>query len=590
MISESYKSIEGKVGIGFRPVHYQYVTEHLPDVPWFEVITENFMGGGGRPRRYLEALRRHYPIVFHGVGLSLGSVEPLDQSYLKQWRDLILAFDPVMVSDHLCWTSHKGHNTHDLLPVPYSKASLEHFCAKVSEAQEFIKRPILIENPSAYIAFAQADWDEVEFLAELTRRTGCKLLLDLNNLYVNHRNVGLDPINYLERIPSGAVAQFHLAGHTVRDDVLIDTHDHDICAEVWELYHLAAKRWPLAPTLIEWDDKIPEFSKLRVIAEAAETHRTRELDWTTQGLFQKNPSASAPPSIAVDHSDHKSAADSTGNFANKAGPSSFELIQERFIAMVVNSQGVSEEDESLGLLDSTIPVQPYVGANVYNQAYFLRIKDCLKSNFPSLWEVCEDAGFSALVAGYLIKLKPSGSNIKEVGAGFSDFIRSGQFDFDFGVDPNVLGDIALIEWTESYVFDLPDDPSSVGSLEAQKIPAESWDSAVIRLKKVCVLVKTAFNIEAIMAAISLQEPPPCPEPLISHFLIYRRGSSIVRRAIGAWEFQALTFLQAGVGYLEALERTACGFDQDISDILPNVSAWMTQWLSDEIIREIVVQK
>jgi len=215
-------------GVGLRPKHYSTIIESKPKVDWFEVISENYMGVGGRPRLHLDKIRQDYPIVLHGVGLNIGSVDALRADYLKKLKELASWVKPALISDHLCWTGVGGKNTHDLLPLPYTETALEHVCERVSRVQEILGRSILLENPSAYVAFENSDMSEAEFLYELCRVTGCKVLLDLNNLFVNQKNLGWNPKKYFEILPANFVGQFHLAGHSISGDVRIDTHDHPV--------------------------------------------------------------------------------------------------------------------------------------------------------------------------------------------------------------------------------------------------------------------------------------------------------------------------------------------------------------------------
>jgi uncharacterized protein (UPF0276 family) len=256
------------------------VNDH-PPVDWFEVITENFMVAGGNPRRVLRKVRERYPVVLHGVSLSLGSVDPLDTTYLNGLAALAAETEPAWISDHLCWSSYGGHTGHDLWPLPFTEESLAHVASRVHQVQERLRRPMLVENVSSYLQYAHATLTEWEFLAELTRRTGCSLLLDVNNIFVSAQNHGFDPVAFLEGIPKGAVGQMHLAGHSREGVLLIDTHDHPVCDEVWDLYRAAVRRFGKVSTLIEWDDQIPPLERL-----VAESQRAAELaaDEAAKGL------------------------------------------------------------------------------------------------------------------------------------------------------------------------------------------------------------------------------------------------------------------------------------------------------------------
>jgi uncharacterized protein (UPF0276 family) len=249
-------------GLGLRREHYRHVLAEKPAVSWFEVISENVMVPGGNPRRVLSAVRRDYPVVLHGVSLSLGSVDPLNEDYLTALAALARETEPAWISDHLCWGSAHGLYGHDLWPVPYTHESLAHIAARIQIVQERLQRPLVLENPSSYLVAPGNDLTEWEFLAELCRRTGCGLLVDVNNVYVSAHNHGFDPRGYLAGLPSERVVQIHLAGHRAEGALLIDTHDAPVRDEVWTLYEQAMAMWGPRPTMIEWDANVPAFAVL----------------------------------------------------------------------------------------------------------------------------------------------------------------------------------------------------------------------------------------------------------------------------------------------------------------------------------------
>ena len=252
----------GGFGLGLRKPHYADFIDGQVPVDFVEVISENFMVDGGQPRRILREVREQYPVALHGVSMSIGSADGLDLDYLSRLRTLIGEIEPLFVSDHLCWTRIEGFNSHDLLPLPYTVEALDVVCANVSRAQDYVGRAMLVENPSSYIAFDGADMSEWEFLNALCRRTGCGLLLDVNNIFVSAQNHGFDALAYIDGVPAERVRQVHLAGHTVGEAMLIDTHDQPVCASVWNLYaRLMPMLGPVA-TMIERDDDIPPLADL----------------------------------------------------------------------------------------------------------------------------------------------------------------------------------------------------------------------------------------------------------------------------------------------------------------------------------------
>ena len=247
------------LGLGLRSVHFDAILSGAPQDLWFEAISENFMDSGGRPRAILRAVAERYPVVLHGVSLSIGSSDPLDTAYLASLKRLADEVRPAWVSDHLCWTGVNGHNSHDLLPMPLTEESLAHVTARVIEVQDRLERPLILENPSTYVRFAQSTMDEPVFLRALADQTGCGLLLDVNNVFVSCFNADTDPVAYLDAFPCDRVVQMHLAGHQDLGTHLIDTHDRPVRPEVWELFRIAWSRTNGASTLLEWDDNVPDF-------------------------------------------------------------------------------------------------------------------------------------------------------------------------------------------------------------------------------------------------------------------------------------------------------------------------------------------
>lgn len=264
-------------GLGLRPPHYQDVLASTPRVDWFELISENFMVAGGNPRRVLHAVRERWPIALHGVSLSIGSVDPIDEDHLERLASLVADVEPAIVSDHLCWSRFGGHSAHDLWPLPYTTEALAHVVARVGRVQDRLGRRILLENPSSYVTFAASELTEPAFLAEVARRADCGILLDVNNVYVSAMNHGWDPHAYLAALPVERVGQLHLAGHTDHGTHLLDSHDQPIGAAVWDLYRAAVARFGGVATMVERDDHIPpldelidELDRARALAAAPE--------------------------------------------------------------------------------------------------------------------------------------------------------------------------------------------------------------------------------------------------------------------------------------------------------------------------------
>jgi uncharacterized protein (UPF0276 family) len=264
-------------GLGLRVDHYEAILADNPPVDWFEALTENYLVPGGKPLDYLMRIRERYPMVMHGVSLSIGSTQPLDRNYLSQLKALAARVEPQWVSDHLCWTGIAGRNMHDLLPLPYTEEALANVVERVRTVQDILGRRILLENVSSYVTYRDSQVTEWEFLSEIARRADCLILLDVNNIYVSSVNHEFDPLDYLNAIPENRVQQIHLAGHENHGDYLIDTHDHPVPDPVWQLYSAAVRRFGSVSTMIERDANIPPLEELCSELDAARQLAERTL-------------------------------------------------------------------------------------------------------------------------------------------------------------------------------------------------------------------------------------------------------------------------------------------------------------------------
>ena len=273
------KPIQG-YGLGLRVEHYSDFVSAPQRVDWLEIISENYMVDGGKPLHFLDRIRQDYPMVMHGVSLSIGSTDPLDTDYLQKLKALVKHVEPAWVSDHLCWTGTDSLNLHDLLPLPYTEATLRHLVPRLAQMQDLLGCPFLIENVSSYVSYRADEMTEWEFIGELVARSGCELFLDVNNVYVSSVNHGFDPRAFIDAIPAVAVRQIHLAGHEDHGNYIIDTHDHPICDAVWDLYAYTVRRLGAVPTMIERDDNIPSLDEL--IAELDAVRRVAQQALTKQ--------------------------------------------------------------------------------------------------------------------------------------------------------------------------------------------------------------------------------------------------------------------------------------------------------------------
>jgi uncharacterized protein (UPF0276 family) len=270
-------------GVGLRPKHFGRFFDGQPPVDWVEGTSENFMVPGGRPIAVLEKVRRDVPVVLHGVSLSIGAVDPLNADYLDDLRDLIRRIDPTLVSDHLCWGSHGGRYAHDLWPLPYTEEAVAHVVARLAVVQETLGRQILLENISSYVSYRDSTMPEWEFLTAVAEQADCGILLDVNNVYVSSKNHRFDSREYIASVPASRVAEIHLAGHTDKGTYLLDSHDSAVASEVWDLYGYALRQLGRVPTLIEWDDQIPELDVLIAESRKAASVEAQVLGWRAVG-------------------------------------------------------------------------------------------------------------------------------------------------------------------------------------------------------------------------------------------------------------------------------------------------------------------
>jgi uncharacterized protein len=250
------------LGVGLRSAHFRYILQNQPAVDWFEIISENYMDSRGWPRYVLNQIAERYPIVMHGVSLSIGSTDPLNLEYLQKLKRLAVEIKAHWVSDHICWTGVMGQNNHDLLPIPFTEQSLRHVVERIRQVQDLLERPLILENPSSYVTFQNSTMSEAEFICRMAEEADCGLLLDVNNVYVSSFNHDLDPETFIRALPHERIVQFHLAGHTNYGSYLLDTHDGPVIHPVWELYRTAHRFTGGVATLLEWDASIPEFSRV----------------------------------------------------------------------------------------------------------------------------------------------------------------------------------------------------------------------------------------------------------------------------------------------------------------------------------------
>jgi len=284
VVSRAERGSIAGVGVGLRSPHVSEILSELPDVPWFELLADNHMAAGGIIPIQLEMICEHYPVTFHSVGLSLGSADPLNLDYLGRLKTLMREHRIAWLSEHICFTALDGKYSHDLLPIPYSEESLGHIVDRIGRTQDFLGEQILLENVSSYMEFNESSIPEAEFVSEVAKRADCHLLIDVNNIYVNACNQGIDAEDYIDWLPAECIREIHLAGFEDHGDYILDAHNNPVADDVWMLYDRLIRRVPHVPTLIEWDNDIPDFERLMQEADYAAKIKSEALDATSQEI------------------------------------------------------------------------------------------------------------------------------------------------------------------------------------------------------------------------------------------------------------------------------------------------------------------
>lgn len=538
-------------GVGLRAKHYPVITGEWPKVDWFEAMSENYMDSGGRPIVILEQIRAHYPMALHGVALSIGSTDPLNEKYLQRLKTLIARIQPAMVSDHLSWSGAGGEQLHDLLPLPFTEESIQHVVSRVTRVQDYLKRPILLENVSTYIAFKHSVMPEWEFLREVALRSGCGILLDLNNIYVNSKNHGFDAYDYLDGIPGDKIGQFHLAGHTDMGTYLFDTHSRPVIAPVWDLYRDALGRWGPIPTLVEWDEEIPEFSDL--MEECGRARKIYDTEIVSSELQGRG----------VIYHAHNSGRKKLRPY-NDANVIPLHQIQAWMKTWV-------QPDGEKYAADFVIGGERL---SVYSGGYVARAYEALKEGYEAVHRLLGDEKFMGMAEPYARSYPSHSYNLTWAGRHLPAFLH------DHPV-PGMpyLEDLARLEWmiVESFhAFDVPPfDPSQLA-----KIPAEDWEQARLFFQSSVRLFSAEWPVLQLWSNRSTLDPGSIPlEKEKQYLLIGRRGVQVRCEYLDAKQYQLLEGLLGGRTLGEACEDLAVSS----GDELIPVTEWFARWVQDGLI-------
>jgi uncharacterized protein (UPF0276 family) len=531
-------------GIGLRPRHYREFLEASPAVDWVEAISENFMGVGGRPLAVLEKVRRERPVVLHGVSLGIGSAEPLDQRYLHDWKALITRIEPAIVSDHLCWGRAHGRYSHDLLPVPFTEEVVRHVVDRVSQVQDFLGRRIALENASSYLTFVESELTEWDFLAQVAKRAGCDILLDVNNVFVSSRNHGFDSDAYLAGVPVEHVKQIHLAGHQRRPELIIDTHDGPVSDEVWALYARAKGRFGDVPTLIEWDDAVPPLETL-----LAEAEKARSV---------------LPVSLSPRGEATRETGERVGERANTVS-GIIESTQRVLFAAITDANPVTPEAEAL--IAEHPPLTRKARIEVYAEMYWLRMRDVLRDAFPTVRSRLGDETFDANVADYLREHPSTHHSLDRLGRAFAGFLHD---------------DVAAVEWARAESFIAPDaEVISFEQLQAQ--PPETWGALELQAHPSVRVLSLASDPLPALRAQRDSQPVPAAVATPTNVAVWRTGFVTFHAAVSALEAAALRRLIAGAPLPFLLEPF-----EDLDDggvaAFEALQSWFTEGMVAVLVR------
>ena len=543
-------------GLGLRTVHYEAVLREDPTVDWFELLSENYMVAGGKPLHYLDQICERYPVVMHGVSLSIGSTDPLDWDYLKRLKALAKRVEPAWVSDHLCWTGVDGTNLHDLMPLPYTGEAVEHVAARVRQAQDFLERRILLENVSSYVTYKQSGMTEWEFLTAVAERSDCLILLDINNIYVSSQNHDFDPIAYLEGVPGERVRQFHLAGHTHNGQLIIDSHDQSLIDPVWNLYDEAVRRFGSVSTMIERDDNIPPLAELLAELDQARCHHEAQL---AMGSRVQAPARS-----------------SDAGEAKRPLPSApLQRLQRDFESYVLRGDGADRIGSQI-VGNDTAQASERLG--VYWDAYRLRLLEVLETDFPALHTLLGDAQFEDLGHAYIDAHPSHAPSLRWFGRHMADYLRTTK---GYASRP-MLAEMAAFEWAQGEVFDA-EDVRAIEPADMAALAPEHWARMCFELHPSVQRIDLTWNVPAAWAAIDAGEDPPLParsdRPVT--WVLWRNDHDVHWRSLDDDEAHALDRCARNASFGEIcqdlLERL------DPQSVPMRAATLVKQWASDGLM-------
>ena len=507
-------------GLGLRPGHYEHIFEHRPEVDWFEIISENFMDTDGRPRRNLDKIRAHYPVVMHGIALSIGTVDPLNSDYLQKLKKLADEIKPAWISDHLCWTGVAHKNSHDLLPVPYTEEALKHIIQRIREVQDYLERPIALENPSTYLEFKHSSMPEAEFIARMAEESGCNLLLDVNNVYVTCFNHRLDPKTYLDTLPLERVIQIHLSGHTNKGTHIIDTHDDHVVDDVWQLYQYVLHKAGRVPnTMVEWDDNIPEFTVLFDELGKAKTAAKKSISFTLPDLYQEQ----------------------MPQRANHETP----LREAQHHMQTAIMQGMQFDSQPESWIRSKEAFAPKDQLGVYINAYRFRLNDVVAEDYPVLKACLGEKRFNQLIWDFVNSETSTHFNIGRFALKLPGFMNACLPEDLFAQELCQL-ETAIAQLTD------PEETAPLTPEDLTGMTPETLMESVLYPRKALQLFAFAHPVNAYYRAAMEESFLKKPHQKASYLAVFRHEDAVWRMDLEAQEYTLLKILFSGKTIGEAL--------------------------------------
>lgn len=540
-------------GLGLRIPHYQHIFDHSPQVDWFEIISENFMDTGGRARSNLARIAERYPIVMHGIALSIGTVDPLNSDYLSKLKALMDVVKPAWVSDHLCWTGVAHKNSHDLLPVPYTQEALKHIVGRIKQVQDYLERPIALENPSTYLEFKESHIPEAEFIATMAKESGCHLLLDLNNVYVTCYNHRLDPKLYIDTLPLDKVAQIHLAGHSNYGTHIIDTHDDHVIDEVWALYkYTIHKAGRVINTMIEWDDKIPEWD---VLYNELKKAKIAAADAKNYGVL---------PDLASGKARRVTNTRATLNTTQL-------LMQDA----ILGGDGFDSKPESWILAKERFAPKDQLA--VYINAYRYRLYDVTAEDYSVLKQYLGSSKFDKLIWDFVNNVESTHFNIGKYAAQLPEFLSRHPVADTFAYE------LAKLESAISQLCD-PEETTPLNPMHLEGMTAEALMETVLHPRTALQIFAFEHQVNAYYIAVKEGIALPSLAKCKSFVVVFRHDDIVWRMELGECEYKLLQKLFAGMTVGQALEALQTEINVSEDELSANLSEWFARWMRNGLLR------